>query len=845
MNITMHKNMSKMEKSIKGKAFEFLFKLGQDDTAPGLHIEPIRNSADRRFRTGRVDKFWRAVLFKLTGKTGTSWVIYGVYPHDDAIKLAASLKLDVNPTNGVTEITLVDKVDPEELEARLATTPDGTESEDTGSPDVAKVDESQAESDLSQEHDTEASVELIGDSNDERTQIPATFVRPPADPVFADKPLTQTLGSVTDAQLVSELGMWSKVVTAARACRSVDDLLERLDAMKIPEWQSDALLDLASGTSYTDVAKKMFGGEEDDSVDDEAAADVSPVGAPARDEGALDESALSGPAEQDEDDALIAGLRTSAAQLSFAEIEDEDELKRVAEGGDFDAWRVFLHPEQRRWAQREYNGPFRLSGGAGTGKTAVLVHRAVRLAKAAAPVDGVAPRVVLTTFTRNLASELEAQVSTLDSSVPRAGQLGKPRLYVAGVDQLAFEVLRSATSDELSQATVRLLGRPHMNIRNRSEPSDWDRALEAASEDLPERARNRVFLEDEYEQIVLPNRLSEKNDYLRVRRPSRGVRLSRQQRALVWDVIEAYRVRTATNDTLDYVEVNHLAALILSARAAKIDLPTASEAERRAAYPVDHVLVDEGQDLNSGHWMFLRALSRPNTRNDLFIGEDSHQRIYGNKIVLSRFGINIVGRSRRLTLNYRTTEQNLAFGLNILSGGSFTDLEDTAESVEGYRSLRTGVAPKVMGFRTLDEELEYVASQLTQWLKECEEDATLKPEQIAVLVRSDPSKAARRLGDYGVSVQSVGKGLIKEGLPVVMTMHRAKGTEFRNVVIMHAGRDEIPSQLNARFQPEEYIADFNLRERSLLYVAATRARDRLTVTHADGSTTTYLNQHDQ
>src|SRR5699024_9810511 len=246
------------------------------------------------------------------------------------------------------------------------------------------------------------------------------------------------------------------------------------------------LLDLASGTSYTDVAKKLFGSEHDDVDADDEVAGVHPIRMPARGEESSDESALSGTAEQSEDDALIAGLRTSAAQLSFAEIEDEDELKRVAEGGDFEAWRVFLHPEQRRWAQRGYNGPFRLSGGAGTGKTVVLVHRAVRLAKAAAAVDGVASRVVLTTFTRNLASELEAQVSTLDSSVPRAGQLGKPGLYVAGVDQLAFELLRGATSEELSQATNRLLGRPHMSIRNRSEPSDWDRALEAASEDLPE-----------------------------------------------------------------------------------------------------------------------------------------------------------------------------------------------------------------------------------------------------------------------------------------------------------------------------------------------------------------------
>lgn len=844
MNITIHKNVSKIEKSIRAKLMDFLMKLDADETSPGLHIEPIRNSADRRFRTGRVDKFWRAVLFKLSGKTGSSWVIYGVYPHDDAIKLAASLKLDINPTNGVTEISLVDKVDSDELEARLAAASTETELRSEAPGDGAAVDEPESDSGLARSHDTDVTPDLADHQSGERPQVPATFVRAPADPIFADRPLTETLGEVTDAQLISELGIWRNVVTVARSCRTVDELLNRLDARKIPEWQSDALLDLASGTSYADVAKKLFGADDYDTDADGKTAGVQPTPAPVSDASGSGDLSPTASEKRSEDDALIAGLRTSAAQLSFAEIEDEDELKRVAEGGDFEAWRVFLHPEQRRWAQRGYNGPFRLSGGAGTGKTVVLVHRAVRLAKAPVPADGLPPRVVLTTFTRNLASELDAQVSTLDNSVPRAGKLGNPGLYVAGVDQLAFEVLRGATSDELTQATTTLLGRPHLGIKNRGDDSDWDRALETASEDLPERAHNRVFLQDEYEQIVLPNRLSKKSEYLRVKRPSRGVRLSRQQRALVWDVIEAYRVRTATNDTLSYVEVNHLAALIVEVRAKAVDLPTTSEAERRAAYPVDHLLVDEGQDLNSGHWMFLRALARPG-RDDMFIGEDSHQRIYGNKVVLSRFGINIVGRSRRLTLNYRTTEQNLAFGLNILSGGSFTDLEDSAESIEGYRSLRTGVAPEIRGFDTLDEELKFVADVLNKWLRECEGDATLKPEQIAVLVRSDPGKAARRLGEYGVSMQSVGKGLVNEGSPVVMTMHRAKGTEFRNVIIMHAGNDDIPSKLNARFQPEDYIADFNLRERSLLYVAATRARDRLTVTHADGNTTTYLNQHDQ
>ena len=816
MNITMHKNMSKMEKSIKGKVMEFLMKLDADESSSGLHIEPIRNSADRRFRTGRVDKFWRAVLFKLTGKSGTSWVIYGVYPHDKAIDMARFLKLDVNPTNGVTEITLVDKVDADELESRLeAPIVEPTPTDPASAEQVA--DDSAADTTHS---------EAV------RPSLPATFGRTEADPVFGDKPLAETLGAVPDTKLISELGMWRSVVAKARSCRSVDELLDGLDSLGAPEWQSDAMLDLASGTSYEDVVKKLFDtGRDGTRLSDasagypRAASELAESNLPTDVPALLDNAGLS------QDDALIAGLRTSAAQLSFAEIENEDELKRVAEGGDFEAWRVFLHPEQRRWAQRGYNGPFRLSGGAGTGKTVVLVHRAVRLAKAEALIDDVAPRVVLTTFTRNLASELEAQVSTLDSSAPRAGKLGNAGLYVAGVDQLVSEVLRGASSDELLLATTTLLGRAHHNVSNRGEDADWDRALQSAPADLPERARSRVFLKDEYEQVVLPNRLSAKSEYLRVRRPDRGVRLSRQQRSLVWDVFEAYRARTATNDTVSFEEAGHLAAVVLENRAKAADRPSVPEAERRSAYLVDHLLVDEGQDLNPGHWMFVRALARPG-RDDLFIGEDSHQRIYGSKVVLSRFGINIVGRSRRLTLNYRTTEQNLAFGLHILSGGSFTDLEDSEESVDGYRSLRSGEPPVVRGFANLDEELEAVADVLKLWLARCETDQTLKPEQIAVLVRSDPGKAARRLGELDVSVQSVGRGLIQDGLPVVMTMHRAKGTEFRNVVIMHAGSTDIPSPLNSRFQPDEFIEDFNLRERSLLYVASTRARDQLVVTYS-------------
>jgi hypothetical protein len=109
--IIMSKPASKLEPSLKKKAYAFLEKLGEDDTSPGLHIEPIANSADDKVRTGRVDQSYRAVLFRVTvGKGEPMYVFYGIWPHDDAIAVAKKTRLTVNPVNGVTEITTVTQV---------------------------------------------------------------------------------------------------------------------------------------------------------------------------------------------------------------------------------------------------------------------------------------------------------------------------------------------------------------------------------------------------------------------------------------------------------------------------------------------------------------------------------------------------------------------------------------------------------------------------------------------------------------------------------------------------------------------------------------------------------------
>jgi superfamily I DNA/RNA helicase len=543
------------------------------------------------------------------------------------------------------------------------------------------------------------------------------------------------------------------------------------------EWQGLALLDLATGLSVAEIQDKLSLGEPP--IPEAAASDT---------------------------DRLVQGLRHPAAQMSFAWIEDNAELRRVIEGGDFGAWRVFLHPEQRKYAKRSYSGPFRLSGGAGTGKTVVLLHRTRMLARREPD-----SRILLTTFTTNLADQLRTDLERLDPSLPKAAGLGESGICVYGIDAVASAVLRQAGADVAADAEA-VLGAATTQLLGRTAGTAWREALDAAGGELPTALRSPQFLAAEYAQVVLPNRITSREAYYKVRRPGRGVALDRAKRAGVWSIIEAYRAQAHIAGSVDFPEAATIAAVHLR-RAADIT----------GEYAADHVLVDEGQDLGPAHWQLLRALVGEHA-DDLFIAEDSYQRIYGQRVTLSQFGIRIVGRSQRLTLNYRTTAQNLGYAINVLKGGAYVDLESGQESTAGYRSARSGPVPQLIPCATLTEELDRAADLIRTWVAE-----TDAPETIAILVREQRQRdrLVSGLAERGVTVRAVDREHIKPGQPVAMTMHRAKGTEFSKVLLFGVDQGAIPRPLRDEQYAEDAWADALLRERSLLYVAATRARDEL------------------
>ncbi|GBF17238.1 putative ATP-dependent DNA helicase YjcD [Rhodococcus sp. Br-6] len=729
--IILGPGLAGMDGSLHQATYRFLTKLAADDTAPGLHIEPINNSADARARTGRVDISNRAVLFKLQGSQHeASYVFIGTFPHDEAIAIAQKSKVNINPRNGVAELIPVD----------------------------------------------------------EQPVAPAPVARPTLAPVVAPTDVEQESDLSLRAREFTvddftDLGMDAAFAEGALDLRGSDAVLDYAEQAPAT-WQASALLDVYTGESLTTVREKYQ----------------------------LAETTAADPTN---DDDVLAALKHPAAQMEFAFVEDDEALRAAIENPDFGAWRIFLHPEQRAYTTRNYNGPFRLSGGAGTGKTVVLLHRARELHR-----RNPEARIVLTTFNRTLAETLKSQLAILDSSVVLAGDLGRPGVYIAGVDAIATRVLGSFAgdlggSDGSAGSVAQVLGPRTTEVSKPTNNQAWAIAADGHGTELGSELRTPSFFEAEYSMVVLPNLVTTREEYLKVRRTGRGVSLNRTRRNAVWDVIEAYRAAAAADGTLDFEEKSAVAAQVLRNLAGE--------------GLADHVLVDEAQDLSPSRLMFLRALAAPG-KNDLFIAEDSHQRIYGQPIVLGRYGINIVGRSRRLTLNYRTTEQNLRYALGILSGAEYSDLDDEPESTDAYRSARRGPTPKPIPAKSLTDEYDIVARTVRTWL-----GTGVAPESIGLLVptRKEGESLPRALGDRGVSVAFVDRDTASpSGTPQVMTMHRAKGMEFAKVVLVGAGAKNIPRTYFIDALPEGDRADALRRERSLLYVAATRARDELVVVYA-------------
>lgn len=507
----------------------------------------------------------------------------------------------------------------------------------------------------------------------------------------------------------------------------------------------------------------------------------------------IDELERKRPAHVDTSD-VAAALNTPESQAEFMVITD-DELLEAMLAAPMEQWRVFLHPSQRRLVERDWSGPVRVLGGAGTGKTVVAMHRARWLAQQLS--DQAGARILFTTFTRNLATDIRSNLTKICS--PQELQ----RLEVIHLDGWVMKFLQGQ-------------GLQVRAFNDAARKACWDMAMAVADTSL---GLDRRFYEEEWSDVVLANGCRTLPEYIAARRIGRGRRLTRQNRVQIWPVFDALRTEFRQRGLWEPEEAKQAATDLLN------------KAVQGARYT--SIVVDEAQDLDVASFTLLRALVGEPHANDLFIVGDPHQRIYGKPVVLSRCGIEIRGRSRKLRINYRTTEETRAWATAVLHGLDFDDLDGGTDPTTDYRSLLHGDVPLIKGFEDPAEEQRFLADTLRQLQQE---QGSLAATCVTARTNSGVEKLNTALQQAGFSTRVINKDESDDPSDPALrlaTMHRVKGLEFDQMFLPGLDQSQMPYRYELDQRPDQVSRElFEQQERSLLHVAATRAKKRVVVTYS-------------
>jgi superfamily I DNA/RNA helicase/mRNA-degrading endonuclease RelE of RelBE toxin-antitoxin system len=480
------------------------------------------------------------------------------------------------------------------------------------------------------------------------------------------------------------------------------------------------------------------------------------------------------------------------AQRRFRVMKDVEELERAL-NLPWEKWIVFLHPAQLQFIEREYTGPARVSGSAGTGKTIVALHRAVHLTRKYPD-----SRILLTTFSETLASALGTKLQHLISNQPRLAE----RLEIQSLNAIGKR-LYGAYWGKPKLATQLELG---------------EILLDASRANLSLKFSQRFVL-GEWNDLVDSWQLKTWDAYKNVKRLGRKTRLSETQRIALWKVFELVLAVLGKRGLITH---------------AQMFTRLAEKAGSLKHSPFDFVVVDEAQDVSISQLRFLAAVSTSQGQvrpNSLFFAGDLGQRIFQQPFSWKSLGIDIRGRSRTLHINYRTSHQIRAQADQLL-GPTVSDVDGNIEDRHSTISVFNGPPPEVCSFDSIASECDAVTAWLLNRVNE-----GLAPHEIGVFVRSDAQvpRAVAAITNAGIPFSVMDEHVESIiGQACLCTMHLAKGLEFRAVVVMACDDEVIPLQERIETVTDDAdIEEVYNTERNLLYVACTRARDRLLVTSAE------------
>ena len=503
------------------------------------------------------------------------------------------------------------------------------------------------------------------------------------------------------------------------------------------------------------------------------------------------------------------GINANSEQISKDEsfnnkrffVEADDELLEEYLNGDLSKWQIFLHPSQRKLVESNFNGSVKVTGGAGTGKTVVALHRLKYLANIETAGDS--RKIVFTTFTNALTSNLSKLIDKMG--------VNPSKYELINIDGL---VKKLALENKLIRETDRIFDL----YQSKSSLVFVEDLLESNLSEF-----DAGFLNEEIQKVIFFNNINSLEEYLNSSRIGRGKPITRKQKMDIWGLFEHYQATKKECKYFDRTEIFNLVSNFYSKNQHK---------------PYKYVIADEIQDLSNVELRLLRSLAEEKP-NDLFLVGDPLQQIYTKQTNFTKSGISIRGnRSKKLRINYRTSDEIKKLAIQAIKDEQFDDFDGKEENLDGYLSLFHGQNPVYEIFKTKDEEVSFVID-----LIKLQKQNGLEFKEMALGFRTKDGKKEFKTALHKEKIpyfDSSSESGNVDGVSL-STFHSLKGLEFKMLVLCDVNNRTCPLTFEnlSKYTPIEKSA-YLKSEKSLLYVAISRAISILYITGTGATKSEWL-----
>ena len=482
-------------------------------------------------------------------------------------------------------------------------------------------------------------------------------------------------------------------------------------------------------------------------------------------------------------DNVAYSINQKDTKRRFRIIEDIDEFDKITKVySQKDKWRVFLHPSQNNIIKRNYNGAALIEGGPGTGKTVVGMHRACYLKSKI--YRNTSSKIYFITFNRNLRESIKNNLKSLYDLY----EIPDNSIHVINVDLLFHDILNNNRYkiDYYEKKAERILMKDVYQSKNRDFSFD--------------------FFEKEYDLLISNNGINTLEKYLNISRKGMGKGISKNQRRIIWNFFDEFREKKIKRNIMNF---NDRANLVYELYKSKQGF-------------IDSIIIDETQDLSMIKIKALISLIK-NDKNNIMFLSDLNQRIYQMKSWKSNIGINIVGRSEYLHLNYRTTRQ-----IRKYADSEFFYTDSSKDYLRDYKSIFNGPEPYMKDFMNYQLLYDYMLECIKNWSNEIDKNT------IGILL---PKKNMTDIKDY----------LEKENVPYsyntdasinksnsvnICNIENCKGLEFKKTVLINYY--DLIADIDYDNLDNWYEILKIMKYESQKYVAITRAKEEIILLNIEG-----------